>query len=189
MTFRTARRTEILAEGNWDRIAERHHAILVRRDRPRLRRAPHVSAEQDVSVRASRSRHALSRCRCRCCCWKRGRRTTIGRSTCRPRASSSSSTSRFNWSYVSEPEPYLDNRRLTHPRGRVLGGSSSINGMALSAVMRAITITGRNRGCAGWRPAPSCCPISNAPRAIRRAATPITAGVRGLFSVARPDLA
>lgn len=50
--LRTARRTEILAEGNWDRIAERHHAILVRRDRPRLRRR-HVSAEQDVSVRAS----------------------------------------------------------------------------------------------------------------------------------------
>lgn len=38
-------------------------------------------------------------------------------------------TDRFNWSYVSEPEPFLDGRRLTHPRGRVLGGSSSINGM------------------------------------------------------------
>jgi choline dehydrogenase len=36
---------------------------------------------------------------------------------------------RFNWAYVSDPEPYLDNRRLSHPRGRVLGGSSSINGM------------------------------------------------------------
>ena len=39
------------------------------------------------------------------------------------------SSTQFNWSYLSEPEPYLDNRRLTHPRGRVLGGSSSINGM------------------------------------------------------------
>jgi choline dehydrogenase len=39
------------------------------------------------------------------------------------------STERFNWNYVSEPEPFLDGRRLTHPRGRVLGGSSSINGM------------------------------------------------------------
>ncbi|MBL8709777.1 MAG: GMC family oxidoreductase N-terminal domain-containing protein, partial [Rhodospirillaceae bacterium] len=38
-------------------------------------------------------------------------------------------STRFNWSYTSEPEPYLDNRRLIHPRGRVLGGSSSINGM------------------------------------------------------------
>lgn len=39
------------------------------------------------------------------------------------------SSKRFNWAYVSEPEPYLDNRRLGHPRGRVIGGSSSINGM------------------------------------------------------------
>ena len=39
------------------------------------------------------------------------------------------SSDRFNWNYVSDPEPHLDGRRLTHPRGRVLGGSSSINGM------------------------------------------------------------
>jgi choline dehydrogenase len=39
------------------------------------------------------------------------------------------SSERFNWAYTSEPEPFLDNRRLGHPRGRVLGGSSSINGM------------------------------------------------------------
>jgi choline dehydrogenase len=39
------------------------------------------------------------------------------------------SSNRFNWNYVSDPEPCLDGRRLIHPRGRVLGGSSSINGM------------------------------------------------------------
>ncbi len=39
------------------------------------------------------------------------------------------SSERFNWNYLSDPEPHLDGRRLTHPRGRVLGGSSSINGM------------------------------------------------------------
>jgi choline dehydrogenase len=39
------------------------------------------------------------------------------------------SCDRFNWNYISEPEPFLEGRRLTHPRGRVLGGSSSINGM------------------------------------------------------------
>ena len=39
------------------------------------------------------------------------------------------SSDRFNWNYVSDAEPFLDGRRLTHPRGRVLGGSSSINGM------------------------------------------------------------
>ncbi len=36
---------------------------------------------------------------------------------------------RHNWNYLSEPEPHLDNRRVTCPRGKVLGGSSSINGM------------------------------------------------------------
>lgn len=36
---------------------------------------------------------------------------------------------RFNWGYTSEPEPHMNNRRLLCPRGRVVGGSSSINGM------------------------------------------------------------
>jgi choline dehydrogenase len=35
----------------------------------------------------------------------------------------------FDWLYESEPEPGLGSRRLHHPRGKVLGGSSSINGM------------------------------------------------------------
>jgi choline dehydrogenase len=36
---------------------------------------------------------------------------------------------RFNWGYVSEPEPHLGGRRMHCPRGKGLGGSSSINGM------------------------------------------------------------
>lgn len=36
---------------------------------------------------------------------------------------------RFNWMYHSQPEPFLDGRTVYQPRGRVLGGSSSINGM------------------------------------------------------------
>jgi len=36
---------------------------------------------------------------------------------------------RFNWAYRSEPEPGLNGRSLDCPRGKVLGGSSSINGM------------------------------------------------------------
>ena len=35
-----------------------------------------------------------------------------------------------NWAYKSEPEPHMDNRQMYCPRGKVLGGSSSINGMA-----------------------------------------------------------
>lgn len=37
---------------------------------------------------------------------------------------------KYNWAYWSEEEPYLDGRRMYCPRGRVLGGSSSVNGMA-----------------------------------------------------------
>lgn len=36
---------------------------------------------------------------------------------------------RFNWFYHTEPEPHLGGRRLHTPRGKVLGGSSSINGL------------------------------------------------------------
>jgi len=35
----------------------------------------------------------------------------------------------YNWAYASDPEPCLHGRRISHPRGKVLGGSSSINGM------------------------------------------------------------
>jgi choline dehydrogenase len=35
----------------------------------------------------------------------------------------------YDWLYVSEPEPHMNNRRITQGRGKVLGGSSSINGM------------------------------------------------------------
>ncbi|MCP5265865.1 MAG: choline dehydrogenase [Burkholderiaceae bacterium] len=36
---------------------------------------------------------------------------------------------RVNWAYESEPEPALNGRRIFTPRGKVLGGSSSINGL------------------------------------------------------------
>jgi choline dehydrogenase len=36
---------------------------------------------------------------------------------------------RYDWMYSTEPEPYMDDRRVTQGRGKVLGGSSSINGM------------------------------------------------------------
>src|SRR5579862_4157838 len=39
------------------------------------------------------------------------------------------STTRFNWSYMSEPVPSLNGRRVFWPRGKTLGGSSAINGM------------------------------------------------------------
>ena len=36
---------------------------------------------------------------------------------------------KYNWRYRTEPQTHLDNRRIYVPRGKVLGGSSAINGM------------------------------------------------------------
>ena len=57
---------------------------------------------------------------------------------------------KFNWSYESEPEPHADNRRLFHPRGKVLGGSSSINMMAYVRGNHADYDRWRQKGMAGW---------------------------------------
>ena len=40
----------------------------------------------------------------------------------------------YDWGYRSEPEPDLGGRRVYHARGKVLGGSSSINGMIFQRV-------------------------------------------------------
>lgn len=39
------------------------------------------------------------------------------------------SMKRYDWGYVTEPEPNMNNRVMACPRGKVIGGSSSINGM------------------------------------------------------------
>ena len=40
-----------------------------------------------------------------------------------------SKSRRYDWGYATEPEPELDDRRIAWPRGRVLGGSGSVNGL------------------------------------------------------------
>ena len=46
-----------------------------------------------------------------------------------PAAFSNQFHGRLDWDYATEPEPHVDGRRLYIPRGRVLGGSSSMNAM------------------------------------------------------------
>jgi choline dehydrogenase len=58
--------------------------------------------------------------------------------------------SRFTWGFWSEPEPHLNARKLPLPRGRVLGGSSSINGMFYMRGHSLDFDTWRQMGCAGW---------------------------------------
>ena len=57
---------------------------------------------------------------------------------------------RSNWGYVTEPEPGLDGRRLDCPRGKVLGGSSSINGMVYVRGHRRDFDEWEALGAAGW---------------------------------------
>jgi choline dehydrogenase len=57
---------------------------------------------------------------------------------------------RYNWSYTSEPEPYLDGRRIGTPRGRTLGGSSSINGMVYIRGHARDYDAWAEEGCEGW---------------------------------------
>jgi choline dehydrogenase len=56
----------------------------------------------------------------------------------------------INWCYYTEPEPELQNRRLYWPRGRVLGGSSSINAMCYTRGHRLDYDEWAALGCAGW---------------------------------------
>ena len=50
---------------------------------------------------------------------------------------------RYNWFYHTEPEPHLNGRRMHTPRGKVLGGSSSINGL--------VYIRGNALDFEGWK--------------------------------------
>ena len=57
---------------------------------------------------------------------------------------------RYDWRYYTEPEPNLNNRRLHTPRGKVLGGSSSINGLVYVRG-NALDYEGwEARGASGW---------------------------------------
>ena len=57
----------------------------------------------------------------------------------------------LNWNYSTEPEPALNSRRLYWPRGRVLGGSSSINAMCFIRGHRSDYDDWAKAGNPGWR--------------------------------------
>ena len=58
--------------------------------------------------------------------------------------------SRYDWGYQSEPEPHLGGRRLACPRGKVIGGSSSINGMVYVRGHARDYDNWEEQGAAGW---------------------------------------
>ncbi|WP_368345240.1 choline dehydrogenase [Pelagovum sp. HNIBRBA483] len=56
----------------------------------------------------------------------------------------------YDWGYKTEPEPHLGGRRLVCPRGKVIGGSSSINGMIYVRGHAHDFDHWRDQGAAGW---------------------------------------
>jgi choline dehydrogenase len=56
----------------------------------------------------------------------------------------------LNWSYETEPQAHLDGRRLYWPRGKVLGGSSSINAMCYCRGQREDYDSWAGSGAPGW---------------------------------------
>src|SRR5215469_4333836 len=60
------------------------------------------------------------------------------------------SNSKVNWLYSSEPEAELNNRQIIQPRGKVLGGSSSINGLLYIRGQPADFDHWRQLGNSGW---------------------------------------
>ncbi len=74
-----------------------------------------------------------------------------GRSSrCPPRCRYPMNMTRYDWGYQSEPEPHLDGRRLACPRGKVIGGSSSINGMVYVRGHARDFDTWAEMGADGW---------------------------------------
>jgi choline dehydrogenase len=59
-------------------------------------------------------------------------------------------TSKYDWDYTSEPEPYLDRRRNFLPRGKVLGGTSAMNAMLYVRGVPADFDGWARDGAAGW---------------------------------------
>ncbi len=55
-----------------------------------------------------------------------------------------------NWMYSTDPEPHLDGREIYHPRGRILGGSSSINALVYHRGQAADYDDWRAAGNDGW---------------------------------------
>ena len=57
---------------------------------------------------------------------------------------------RYDWGYQSEPEPHLGGRQLACPRGKVIGGSSSINGMVYVRGNAGDYAHWEDSGASGW---------------------------------------
>ncbi len=77
----------------------------------------------------------------------------------------------MNWGYVAEPDAAVNDRAIRWPRGRTLGGTSSINGMLYVRGNPADFDIWAQMGCRGWS-WQDVLPYFRSPRPIATAATP-----------------
>jgi choline dehydrogenase-like flavoprotein len=78
---------------------------------------------------------------------------------------------RYNWNFETVPQPGLGGRRGYQPRGKVLGGSSSVNAMIYVRGQPEDYDGWASEGNPGWA-GTTCCPTSDAPSTTSAAATP-----------------
>ncbi len=57
---------------------------------------------------------------------------------------------RYNWMFETEPEPELNGRKVYQPRGKVLGGTSAINGLVYIRGQKEDYDSWAQMGCTGW---------------------------------------
>lgn len=81
---------------------------------------------------------------------------------------------RTDWCFTTEPEAQVGNRRINYPRGRVIGGISSINGMIYMRGQSADYDAWRQAGNIGWA-GPTFSRISSSPKTISAARASFTA--------------
>ena len=67
-----------------------------------------------------------------------------------PAAFSKQFRTKFDWEFYTEPEPHLGGRRLYHPRGKMLGGSSGQNAMIYIRGHRSDYDDWAKNGATGW---------------------------------------
>jgi len=91
---------------------------------------------------------------------------------------------RVNWKFQSAPQPQFNNRRIYVPRGKTLGGTSSINGMVYMRGHPQDYNDWRQRGCVGWD-WDSVLPFFKKAENQQRGASPLH-GVGGPLNVSDP---
>ena len=128
-----------------DRQGRREWQEAICRGKPSTSSSPARARPAARSRRGFRSRAATG-----CCCSRPAGATAIPGSTSRSATTSSTRTTRYNWKFESEPVAGLNGRTSYQPRGKMLGGTSSLNGMVYMRGTPADYDGWRQRGCEGW---------------------------------------